>query len=87
MVITDTELDKKRFSLHSTFAGCPIYWQNFIRFLQGKKGLWGRDVSISVIQHELKQYGGRYHMDGSESFPYIEFNTPNQFVLFALRWS
>jgi hypothetical protein len=77
----------KQFSLHSTFVGCPIYWQNFIIFLQSEFDLWNRDVSVPVIQRELRPYGGRYHMAGSESNDYIEFDTEEQFAWFVLRWS
>jgi len=77
----------KHFSLHSTFAGCPIYWQNFIIYLNNEFDMWGRDVSVSIIQRELKPYGGRYHLAGSESREYIEFDTEQQFTLFVLRWS
>jgi len=77
----------KHFSLHSTFAGCPVYWQNFIEFLQSEFNMWNRDVSVPIIQRELKQYGGRYHMTGSEPDDYIEFDTVRQFTLFVLRWS
>jgi len=49
--------------------------------------MWGRDVSVSIIQRELKPYGGRYHLAGSESQEYIEFDTEQQFTLFVLRWS
>jgi len=76
----------KHFSLHSTFAGCPIYWQNFIRFLQSEFDMIDRDVSVPVIQRELHQYGGRYHMAGSEAQDYIEFDTAEQYAWFVLRW-
>jgi len=42
---------------------------------------------VPIIQRELKQYGGRYHMTGSEPDDYIEFDTVQQFTLFVLRWS
>ena len=77
----------KRFDLHSTFAGCPVYWQNFIIYLQNENDMYDRDVSISLIQRELKPYYGRYHMAGSEPWDYIEFDTEQQFTLFVLRWS
>lgn len=77
----------KHFSLHSTFAGCPIYWQNFIIYLNNEFDMWGRDVSVSIIQRELKPYGGRYHLAGSESQEYIEFDTAEQYAWFVLRWS
>lgn len=77
----------KHFSLHSTFAGCPVYWQNFIIFLQNENDMWNRDVSIPIIQGELKPYGGRYHIAGSELYDYIEFNSAEQFAWFVLRWS
>ena len=73
--------------MHSTFAGCPVYWQNFIEFLQSEFNMWNRDVSVPIIQRELKPYGGRYHMAGFEPNGYIEFNTEQQFTLFALMWS
>ena len=77
----------KHFSLHSTFAGCPVYWQNFIIFLQNENDMWNRDVSIPIIQGELKPYGGRYHIAGSELYDYIEFNSAEQFAWFVLSWS
>lgn len=73
--------------MHSTFAGCPVYWQNFIIFLQNENDMWNRDVSIPIIQGELKPYGGRYHIAGSELYDYIEFNSAEQFAWFVLRWS
>ena len=77
----------KRFNLHSTFVGCPVYWQNFITHLQNEFDMWGREVSVTIIQRELKPYGGRYHLAGSEPWDYIEFDTEQQFTLFVLRWS
>jgi len=77
----------KRFDLHSTFVGCPVYWQNFITHLQNENDMWDRDVSVPIIQRELKPYSGRYHMAGSEPNDYIEFDTEQQFTLFVLRWS
>jgi hypothetical protein len=77
----------KRFELRSTLAQCPIYWQNFIVFLQRQLALIDRDVSVPVLQRELRQYGGRYHMAGSERWDYIEFDTADQFAWFVLRWS
>ena len=77
----------KRFDLHSTFAGCPVYWQNFIIHLQNENDMYDREVSVPIIQRELKPYGGRYHMADSEPDDYIEFDTEQQFTLFALRWA
>lgn len=77
----------KRFDLHSTFVGCPVYWQNFITHLQNEFDMWGREVSVSIIQRELKPYGGRYHLAGSESQEYIEFQDEKQLILFALKWA
>lgn len=77
----------KRFDLHSTFVGCPVYWQNFITHLQNENDMWDRDVSVPIIQRELKPYRGRYHMAGSEPNDYIEFDTEQQFTLFVLKWS
>ena len=73
--------------MHSTFAGCPIYWQNFITHLQNENDMWNREVSVPIIQGELRPFGGRYHMAGSELYDYIDFNTDEQFTLFVLRWS
>jgi hypothetical protein len=77
----------KRFELRNTFARCPVYWQNFITHLQNENDMWNRDVSIPIIQRELKPYNGRYRMAGSEPWDYIEFDTEQQFTLFVLRWS
>jgi len=77
----------KRFELRNTFAQCPVSWQNFITHLQSEFDMWDRDVSVPIIQRELKLYGGRYHIAGSEPNDYIEFDTEEQFTLFALRWS
>jgi len=77
----------KRFELRSTLAQCPVYWQNFIDFLQIKFNMWNRDISVPIIQRELRQYGGRYHMAGSERWDYVEFETAGQFAWFVLRWS
>ena len=49
--------------------------------------MWGREVSVSIIQRELKPYGGRYHLAGSESQEYIEFQDEKQLILFALKWA
>jgi hypothetical protein len=82
-----TLLTKKTFVLGSSLAQCPVYWQNFIIHLQKQTGNLYRDVRISILQKELKVYGRRYHMAGSERWGYIEFNTEKQFILFALRWA
>jgi len=75
----------KHFALDSTFSGCPVYWQNFIIYLQDYNDMWDRDVSIPIIQRELKKYGGRYHV--SEPYDHIEFDTAGQFAWFVLRWT
>lgn len=76
-----------RFELRSTLAQCPIYWQNFIIFLQSEFDMIDRDVPVPILQRELKQYGGRYHLAGSEPWDYIEFDTDGQLAWFVLRWS
>jgi hypothetical protein len=76
-----------RFELLSTLVQCPIYWQNFINFLQRQLVLKDRDISVRVLQRELRQYGGRYHMAGSSRWDYIEFDTDEQLSWFVLKWS
>jgi len=76
-----------RFELRSTLSQCPIYWQNFIIYLQDQIGDYKRDVSMPVLQRELKRFGARYHMAGSERWDYVEFETNSHFMWFKLRWS
>lgn len=77
----------KRFDLENRFDHCPVYWQNFIRHLQTEYNYMGRDVSVRIIQRELKKFGGRYHLEGSESYDFIEFESEQLLTLFALKWS
>lgn len=73
------------FQLGKSMSQCPKYWDNFIRYLQ--KGFYTRDVAMPVIQQELKKYGARYRLAGSEPNDYIEFADEEHLMVFVLRWS
>lgn len=74
------------------FDGCPLSWQNFIIWLQKEKDSLYRDVSMDIIQRELKQFNAEYHYaindnEGFKSPDYVSFDTEQDYTWFTLRWS
>jgi hypothetical protein len=77
-----------KIELGESMAQCPNYWYNFIRHLQEKyHSNYSRDISIPILMRELKVYGAGYHLSGSSTRDYVEFNDPAQLILFAMRWT
>lgn len=70
------------FELSDRLIDCPLCWQNFITAAQ--EFFW-EDVAVRRINVMLKPYGGRYRMTGENGF--IEFESEQDYTLFALKWS
>lgn len=73
-----------KFELGPRMIDCPIYWANFISYINTKPGY---DVPLTIIQKELLKFNARYRFSGSYLCDYIEFKSKKDLTFFILRWS
>lgn len=77
-----------RIELHQYLDRCPVFWRNFIKYIQEP---YTEDTWLkSILNSELRRTGCKLIKEYKSDYkymPYLEFSNDEDALAFILRWS